>query len=76
MSAQPTERLQQVVGEGYRLLEPAQKYTRAFCTDEEITIAETIRAFVNKELMPYRHINGKRRPTTRFRRCEFIRTLE
>ena len=40
---------------GYRLLEPAQKYTRAFCTDEEITIAETIRGFVNKELMPYRH---------------------
>ena len=28
MSAQATERLQQVVGEGYRLLEPAQKYTR------------------------------------------------
>ena len=34
MSAQATERLQQVVGEGYRLLEPAQKYTRAFCTDD------------------------------------------
>ena len=39
MSAQPAERLQHVVGEGYRLVEPAQKYTRAFFTGAEITIS-------------------------------------
>lgn len=39
----------------YRLLDPAQKYTRAFCTDEEVQIAEHIRHFVNREIMPYRH---------------------
>lgn len=55
MSSQAAEGLQQAVSEGYRLLEPAQKYTRAFCTDDEIVIAETIRSFVNRELMPYRH---------------------
>ena len=41
--------------DGYELLEPRHKYTGAFCTDEEIKIAEHIRGFVNKELMPYRH---------------------
>ena len=50
MSAQAADRLQVVVGEGYRLLEPAQKYTRAFCTDEEIIIAQTIRDFVTREI--------------------------
>ena len=55
MSAQPAERLPQIVGEGYRLLQPAQKYIRAFCTDDEVAIAQAIRAFVTRELMPYRH---------------------
>ena len=40
---------------GYRLLEPRQKYNLAFCTEEEIGIAEHFREFVNAELMPYRH---------------------
>lgn len=55
MNARPAENLETAVSDGYRLLEPAQKYTRAFCTDEEIQIAEHIRAFVTRELMPYRH---------------------
>ena len=40
---------------GYRLLEPRQKYNLAFCTEEEIEIAEHFRSFVDRELMPYRH---------------------
>lgn len=55
MSAPAVERLQEIVGEGYRLLEPAQKYTRAFCSAEEVNIAQTMRDFVTKELMPCRH---------------------
>ena len=39
----------------YKLLGPAQRYTRAFCTDEEIEIASHIRDFVDRELMPHRH---------------------
>lgn len=39
----------------YPLLEPAQKYTRAFCTEEEVAIAAHIRDFVTRELMPHRH---------------------
>lgn len=39
----------------YELLAPAQKYARAFCSDDEIAIAEHIREFVNRELMPHRH---------------------
>lgn len=39
---------------GYRLLQPQQKYNLAFCTPEEIAIAERYRDFVNAELMPYR----------------------
>ena len=39
----------------YRLLEPRQKYIGAFCTDDEIRIAEHLRVFVDRELMPYRH---------------------
>lgn len=38
----------------YKLLDPAQKYTRAYCTADEIKMAETIRQFVNKELIPKR----------------------
>lgn len=41
--------------QSYLMLEPRYKYTRAFCTEEEIQLAESIRQFVNKELMPYRH---------------------
>ena len=55
MNASPAAQLDQTVAQGYRLLEPAQKYTRAFCTDDEIEIAEHIRNYVTKELMPYRH---------------------
>jgi len=40
---------------GYRLLSPRQKYNLAFCTEEEIEIAEHFRAFVERELMPHRH---------------------
>ena len=39
----------------YKLLDPKYKYVKAFCTDEEIAMAETVRQFVNKELMPKRH---------------------
>lgn len=41
--------------EAYKLLQPRYKYTRAFCTDEEIELADRIRQFVDKEVMPYRH---------------------
>ncbi|MCZ7676136.1 MAG: acyl-CoA/acyl-ACP dehydrogenase [Roseovarius sp.] len=40
---------------GYKLLEPRQKYNMAFCTEDEIGIAEHFREFVDAELMPYRH---------------------
>ena len=40
---------------GYKLLDPQQKYNRAFCTEEEIAIIEHFRSFVDQELMPYRH---------------------
>lgn len=39
----------------YKLLSPEFKYTKAFCDDEEIMMAKTIRDFVNKEIMPRRH---------------------
>ncbi|MEW5723157.1 MAG: acyl-CoA dehydrogenase family protein [Thermodesulfobacteriota bacterium] len=42
-------------GDYYKLLDPAYKYTRAFCTEEEMRMADTIRQFVNKEIMPRRH---------------------
>ena len=45
----------QLVDDHYPLLEPERKYTQAFCTAEEITIAGHIREFVNRELMPHRH---------------------
>ncbi len=41
--------------EYYKLLAPEFKYTRAFCTEDEIRMADTIRNFVNKEIMPRRH---------------------
>ncbi len=40
---------------GYMLLEPRQKYNLAFCTNEEIEIAEHFRSFINKSIMPFRH---------------------
>ena len=40
---------------GYRLLSPRHKYNLAFCTEEEVEIAEHFRAFVDRELMPHRH---------------------
>ncbi|MCG6880787.1 MAG: acyl-CoA dehydrogenase family protein [Deltaproteobacteria bacterium] len=40
--------------EYYKLLDPKFKYTRAFCTEDEIQMAETMRQFVNKEIMPHR----------------------
>ena len=40
--------------EYYKLLSPEHKYTQAFCTEEEIRMADTIRQFVNKEVMPKR----------------------
>lgn len=40
---------------GYKLLEPRQKYNMAFCSEDEIEIAEHFRTFVNAELMPHRH---------------------
>lgn len=40
---------------GYRLLTPRQKYNLAFCSEEEVGIAEHFRDFVDRELMPYRH---------------------
>lgn len=39
----------------YQMLEPRNKYTQAFCTEEDIAFAENIRKFVDKKLMPYRH---------------------
>lgn len=39
----------------YLLLSGRQKYTQAFCTPEEIEMADSIRKFVNKEVMPHRH---------------------
>ncbi|MFH0957115.1 MAG: acyl-CoA dehydrogenase family protein [Pseudomonadota bacterium] len=41
--------------ESYKLLSPEYKYSRAFCTEEDIQMAETVRRFVNKEIMPRRH---------------------
>ena len=43
------------VGRGYyKMLDPKYKYPKCFCTDEDITMAVTIREFVNKALMPIR----------------------
>ena len=40
--------------EYYKLLDPKFKYTQAFCTEDEVQMAETMRQFVNKEIMPHR----------------------
>lgn len=42
-------------GDVCNLLLPKYKYTRAFCTEDEIALAENIRKFVDKEIMPRRH---------------------
>ena len=43
------------VGRGYyKMLDPKYKYPKCYCTDEDITMAITIREFVNKALMPIR----------------------
>jgi alkylation response protein AidB-like acyl-CoA dehydrogenase len=42
-------------GNKYPMLEPRLKYSRAFCTDEEIALAERSRQFVEQEIMPFRH---------------------
>lgn len=39
----------------YKLLSLEQKYTSAFCSPDEIAIAQHFREFVNRELMPHRH---------------------
>lgn len=39
----------------YPLLTAKQKYCQAFCTAEEIEVAENIRRFVDREVMPHRH---------------------
>lgn len=38
----------------YPLFEPTQKYPQVFCTPEDIAIAESVRKFVDKEVMPRR----------------------
>src|ERR1019366_2904699 len=40
--------------QSYPLFEPKQKYPQAFCTPEDIAIAETVRKFVDREVMPRR----------------------
>ncbi|MCD6493477.1 MAG: acyl-CoA/acyl-ACP dehydrogenase [Archaeoglobaceae archaeon] len=39
----------------YKMLLPRYKYPKAFCTDEEIMMAEEIKRFVDNEVMPKRH---------------------
>ena len=43
-----------VYEEYYKLLDPKFKYTQAFCTADEVRMAESMRLFVNKEIMPHR----------------------
>lgn len=40
--------------DSYKMLSPHYKYTRAFCNEDDILMAESIRKFVNKEIMPRR----------------------
>ena len=40
--------------ERYRMLSPEFKYNRALCTEEDVMLAESIRKFVNKEIIPRR----------------------
>lgn len=39
----------------YSMLLPGYKYPKCFCTDEEISMAESIKEFVDKEILPRRH---------------------
>ncbi len=39
----------------YHLLTTRQKYPDIYCNDEEIMLAETVKKFVDKEVMPERH---------------------
>ena len=39
----------------YKMLLPKYKYPKCFCTDEEIAVAQMVREFVDKEIMPKRH---------------------
>ena len=41
--------------EEFKLLLPKYKYTRVFCSEEDILLAENVREYVNKEVMPRRH---------------------
>ena len=44
------------LGQGYyKLLDPKYKYSKCFCTEEEIEIACNVARFVDKEMMPERH---------------------
>ncbi|MBA7606340.1 Acyl-CoA dehydrogenase [subsurface metagenome] len=44
------------LGEGYyKLLDPTYKYSKCYCTDEEMAIVVEVARFVDKELMPERH---------------------
>src|SRR4030067_526533 len=40
--------------QSYPLFEPQQKYPQAFCAPEDIAIAESVRKFVDREVMPRR----------------------
>ena len=44
-----------MTAQDYPLLSGKMKYTQAFCDEDEIAMAETIRKFVDKEVMPFRH---------------------
>ncbi len=39
----------------YKMLLPEYKYTKVFCSDDEILMANTAKEFVDKEIMPKRH---------------------
>ncbi len=44
------------LGKGhYKLLDPRYKYSKCYCTDEEIAMAVEVARFVDEKLMPERH---------------------
>jgi alkylation response protein AidB-like acyl-CoA dehydrogenase len=55
MNAPPDRSREAPASQSYPLLDARQKYVGAFCTEDEIRIAEHLREFVDRELMPYRH---------------------
>ena len=55
MNAPPDRSREVPASQSYPLLDARQKYVGAFCTEDEIRIAEHLREFVDRELMPYRH---------------------